>query len=137
MATFGNGRSSSRTTLQQAVAARDRVGSLLGHIADDFFLVEACAETRDEWRLHEKGRWSELTSREMKRKIAGYDQDDLGDWRAKLECLHYQHVRHQPPLVTRELILSPEGRESRLGEELNCKKCDEESRQILICKYLT
>jgi hypothetical protein len=63
----------------------------------------------------------------MKRKIAGYDKDDEGDWRAKLECRHYQHVRHQPPLITREWILTEEGRGSRLGAELDCKKCDEDS----------
>ena len=61
----------------------------------------------------------------MKRNIAGYDKDDAGDWRAKLDCGHYQHMRHEPPLITREWVLSEEGRASRLGEELNCKKCDE------------
>ena len=61
----------------------------------------------------------------MKRKIAGYDQDDAGDWRARLECRHYQHVRHQPPLTTRNWVLTKEGRDSRLGEELDCKKCDD------------
>jgi hypothetical protein len=61
----------------------------------------------------------------MKRKIAGFDKDDDGDWRAKLECKHYQHVRHQPPLITREWTLTEEGRASRVGMELDCKKCDE------------
>ena len=63
----------------------------------------------------------------MKRRIEGYDKDDEGDWRAKLECRHYQHVRHQPPLITREWILTEEGRASRIGAELDCKKCDEDS----------
>ena len=63
----------------------------------------------------------------MKRSITGYDKDDDGDWRAKLECRHYQHVRHQPPLITREWTLTEEGRASRIGAELNCKKCDEGS----------
>jgi hypothetical protein len=63
----------------------------------------------------------------MKRKIAGYNKDDDGDWRAKLECRHYQHLRHQPPLITREWILTEEGRASRIGAELNCKKCDEDA----------
>lgn len=63
----------------------------------------------------------------MKRKIADYDNDDVGDWRAKLECGHYQHVRHEPPLITREWVLSEEGRASRIGAELNCKKCDDGS----------
>jgi hypothetical protein len=63
----------------------------------------------------------------MKRKIAGYDKDEDDDWRAMLECGHYQHVRHEPPLITRDWVLSEEGRASRIGAELECKKCDEAS----------
>jgi hypothetical protein len=63
----------------------------------------------------------------MKQKIVGYDTDEEGDWRAMLECGHYQHVRHQPPLRTREWVLSEEGRSSRRGLELECKKCDDAS----------
>lgn len=63
----------------------------------------------------------------MKRKIIGYEKDDQGHWRAALDCGHYQHVRHDPPLVTRTWVLSEEGRTSRLGVELNCKRCDEEA----------
>jgi hypothetical protein len=63
----------------------------------------------------------------MKRKIRGYEKDEQGDWRAKLECGHYQHVRHNPPLVTRKWVLSEQGRASRLGYELNCKRCDDEA----------
>ncbi|HWP43425.1 MAG TPA: DUF3565 domain-containing protein, partial [Blastocatellia bacterium] len=33
---------------------------------------------------------------------------------------------HDPPLVTRTWVLSEQGRASRLGFELNCKRCDEE-----------
>lgn len=63
---------------------------------------------------------------EMKRKIIGYDIDEESDWRAMLQCGHYQHVRHKPPLVTREWVLTETGRQSRLGFELECKKCDGE-----------
>jgi hypothetical protein len=62
----------------------------------------------------------------MKRQIKSYEKDDEGHWRALLECGHYQHVRHDPPLITREWVLSEPGRASRLGVELNCKRCDEE-----------
>jgi hypothetical protein len=62
----------------------------------------------------------------MKRKIVGYDMDKEHDWRAKLECGHYQHVRHRPPLVTRDWVLTEEGRASRIGNELECRKCDEQ-----------
>lgn len=62
----------------------------------------------------------------MKRKIIGFDKDDEGDWRAELDCGHHQHVRHKPPLVVREWVLTEEGRREKLGVELDCKKCDEE-----------
>ena len=63
----------------------------------------------------------------MKRKITGYDKDDDNDWRAMLECGHYQHVRHKPPLISREWTLTEEGRSSRIGMELECRKCDEQA----------
>jgi Protein of unknown function (DUF3565) len=62
----------------------------------------------------------------MKRKITGYNQDEEGHWRAILECGHYQHVRNDPPLITRKWVLSEDGRASRLGFELTCKRCIEE-----------
>jgi hypothetical protein len=61
----------------------------------------------------------------MKRPIVGFDKDDVDDWRAKLECGHYQHVRHEPPLIVREWTLTEAGRESRIGYKLNCLKCDQ------------
>ena len=66
----------------------------------------------------------------MKRSIEGYEKDEQGDWRARLECGHYQHVRHNPPLISREWVLSEQGRASRLGYELNCKRCDEEAEGL-------
>ena len=65
----------------------------------------------------------------MKRKIVSYSLDDEGDWRAALECRHYQHVRHDPPLITREWVTTEEGRNSRIGSELVCRKCDEAAPQ--------
>lgn len=35
----------------------------------------------------------------MKRQIAAFEMDEHGDWRAALECGHFQHVRHNPPLT--------------------------------------
>jgi hypothetical protein len=61
----------------------------------------------------------------MEQAIIGFEMDDEGHWRAKLQCGHLQHVRHNPPLRTREWVLTEEGRSSRLGVELECRKCDE------------
>jgi hypothetical protein len=63
----------------------------------------------------------------MRRKITGFDKDDENHWRAILDCGHRQHVRHDPPLTTRTWVLTEEGRAERLGFELDCKRCDEES----------
>jgi len=63
----------------------------------------------------------------MNRTIVGFSADTEGHWRAELECGHYQHVRHDPPLRTREWVLTEKGRAERLGQMLECRKCDEGS----------
>ena len=62
----------------------------------------------------------------MNQRIVGFHQDEQGDWVADLACGHGQHVRHQPPFVTRPWVLAEEGRATYLGRELNCLKCEEE-----------
>lgn len=57
------------------------------------------------------------------RPITSFDQDEEGHWRAQLLCGHRQHVRHDPPLITRKWVLSEAGRESMLGQLLTCAKC--------------
>lgn len=61
----------------------------------------------------------------MKRKIVGFYQDAEADWVAELECGHSQHVRHNPPWITRPWVLTPDGRQEKLGAELECRECDE------------
>jgi RNA polymerase sigma factor (sigma-70 family) len=61
----------------------------------------------------------------MERVIVGFDQDELGDWRAILACGHRQHVRHNPPLVSRPWVLTEEGRGRFVGVALDCTACDE------------
>lgn len=63
----------------------------------------------------------------MRQPIVGFNLDDDGHWRAELACGHMQHVRHDPPLISRPWVLTPEGRASMIGQVLNCKRCDEES----------
>jgi hypothetical protein len=63
----------------------------------------------------------------MKHPIIGYHRDDEGHWVAELACGHNQHVRHQPPWTERPWVTTPEGRQGRLGMELDCKLCDEEA----------
>lgn len=61
----------------------------------------------------------------MERRIAGYHQDEEGHWVAELDCGHFQHVRHNPPWINRPWVVTPEGRQEKLGAVLNCMKCDE------------
>ena len=61
----------------------------------------------------------------MEQKIIGFDQDELGDWRAMLACGHRQHVRHDPPFVNRPWVLTEDGRRRFLGAPLECVKCDD------------
>jgi hypothetical protein len=61
----------------------------------------------------------------MKRIIVGFEKDEYDDWMALLACGHTQHVRHNPPWQNRPWVETEAGRKSRLGLELNCKKCDE------------
>ncbi|RSL18272.1 uncharacterized protein DUF3565 [Edaphobacter aggregans] len=62
----------------------------------------------------------------MKRAVIGFVQDEEGHWVAKLKCGHGQHVRHDPPWTVREWVTTEEGRVSRVGTEIDCKRCDEE-----------
>lgn len=60
----------------------------------------------------------------MQRRIISFDTDILGHWRAWLECGHPQHMRHDPPLISRSWVLTADGRESRIGQTLDCVRCD-------------
>lgn len=59
------------------------------------------------------------------RRIVGYHQDEERHWVAELECGHNQHVRHNPPWTNRPWVTTTQGRASKLGEMLKCRKCDE------------
>lgn len=57
--------------------------------------------------------------------ITGFHTDEEGHWVAELECGHFQHVRHDPPLTERPWVLTEKGRASRKGQLLRCLKCEE------------
>ena len=62
----------------------------------------------------------------MKQPIVGYHIDEEQHWVAQLACGHNQHQRHNPPLVSRPWVTTESGRDSMLGYELNCVKCDQD-----------
>lgn len=41
-----------------------------------------------------------------------------------MSCGHCQHVRHEPPFVNRPWVTTEEGRSAKLGEALDCPRCD-------------
>jgi len=64
----------------------------------------------------------------FQRRIIGIHQDEF-DWVAELDCGHGQHMRHNPPWTNRRWVITEEGRASRLGTMLVCKRCEEEEPQ--------
>ena len=66
----------------------------------------------------------------MRRDIVNFNQDDVGDWVAELSCGHAQHVRHNPPWIERPWVTSDEGRKAKLGESLDCGKCEKQNKTI-------
>jgi len=61
----------------------------------------------------------------VRRRIQRFEQDEVGDWVAHLDCLHRQHVRHAPPFRDRPWVLSEEGRAEHIGTEVDCPLCDQ------------
>lgn len=65
----------------------------------------------------------------MMRQITGFHLDAEQHWVAQLVCGHNQHIRHNPPWTSRPWTQSAEGRRQRLGQLLNCVKCDSGAAQ--------
>jgi hypothetical protein len=60
----------------------------------------------------------------MDRMIVAFHQDAEQQWVAELDCGHDQHVRHDPPWMSRPWVTSVEGRSGGIGRTLQCVKCD-------------
>lgn len=56
--------------------------------------------------------------------MVGFHQDEEGDWVARLECGHTQHVRHRPPFQLRPWVIDARTRQERVGAPLECPLCD-------------
>jgi len=63
----------------------------------------------------------------MKQKIIGFHQDELQHWVADLACGHTQHVRHDPPWQERPWVITEQGRQQKMGIELDCVECNKTS----------
>ncbi len=60
----------------------------------------------------------------MLRPITGFRLDEEGDWTAILSCGHPRHVRHKPPFINRPWVVTEAGRKDKLGEKLDCVRCE-------------
>lgn len=56
--------------------------------------------------------------------MTGFVTDAEGHWVALLGCGHRQHVRHDPPLIERPWVTTEAGRRGRIGQALDCVRCD-------------
>ena len=56
--------------------------------------------------------------------MVGFELDGHGDWVARLACGHPQHVRHTPPFTNRPWVTTEAGRAAKLGQVLDCVRCD-------------
>lgn len=68
----------------------------------------------------------------MQQAIVDYHLDEENHWVARLECGHFQHVRHQPPFINRPWVMHLATRNKMLGQQLNCKKCDQGAEKDFI-----
>ena len=59
-----------------------------------------------------------------KRPIVAFETDADGDWVARLSCGHLQHVRHKPPFMVRDWVTTAQGRDGKIGTNLDCVRCD-------------
>ncbi len=50
--------------------------------------------------------------------------DETGDWVAKLDCFHRQHIRHDPPFRSAPWVLDDVTRSQRVETALDCPLCD-------------
>jgi len=60
----------------------------------------------------------------VQRRIIAFEIDEVGDWAARLDCHHRQHIRHRPPFRVAPWINDQNERARRLGTTLPCPLCD-------------
>jgi tellurite methyltransferase len=61
----------------------------------------------------------------MNRAIVEFREDANSEWVVALSCGHRRHVRHDPPFRDRPWAVTPEGRQSQIGIEIDCGSCDQ------------
>ena len=59
--------------------------------------------------------------------IAGFHEDEAGEWVAELACGHTQHMRHRPPWQSRPWVQTEAGRTAKIGAPIECPVCAREA----------
>lgn len=54
-----------------------------------------------------------------------FEQDEEDEWRVLLDCGHRRHLRHDPPRECRPDLADEESRNSALGGEIECGRCQQ------------
>lgn len=65
----------------------------------------------------------------QKSTIVAFQQDKEQYWIAELSCGHRQHVRHRPPFVERQWVLTESGRAAKIGYAIVCGQCELEAKR--------
>ena len=59
------------------------------------------------------------------RRILGIELESADSCVAALDCGHRRHIRHRPPLAHNPWILDPVERAARIGQRIECGRCDQ------------
>ena len=57
--------------------------------------------------------------------ILGLEPESGDSVVAVLDCGHRRHIRHRPPLESHPWILDPAGRAARIGQRIECGRCEQ------------
>lgn len=69
------------------------------------------------------------------RRIISLELESEGTCVASLDCGHTRHIRHRPPLENYPWILDPAQRDARVGERIECGRCDALERPADAVRY--
>lgn len=60
----------------------------------------------------------------IERRIVDIEEESPGAAVASLDCGHRRHILHRPPLASNAWVLDPEQRKARIGQPIECGRCE-------------
>ncbi len=64
-----------------------------------------------------------ITAQPVPRRMLAFEPDGDG-WIVRLDCGHTRHIHHRPPLATNPWLLDAREREARVGQNIECARCE-------------